>query len=328
MSELATEQDVYYCYRLLLNREPDPDGKAVWIQRLQSEKLSVSKLVSGFLNSTEFKRLNINPNNYTFGSGNHTLVDLTDFKMYVPTDDYLIGSNIALTKSYEPHVTSLLKTLLKPGMFFVDVGANLGYFSLLAASLIQSEGKVFAFEPSQSNYNYLLLNSKLNHFENIDIYPFAVAEQKSCFEYLMDGSNGAIFEVDLTNAEFAGKVLVRSITLDDTLLNLEKLNVIKTDTEGSEFRVISGAMSLIKKHRPIILSEFSPPMLQSQSKVSGEEYLRKIIQQNYHISVIADVHQLIECEANITKVMKCFEDKKSTHIDLVAYPLSSMSYSM
>lgn len=319
MNQVANEKDVYYCFRLLLGREPDSAGKEHWMQRVQQENMTINSLVRGFMNSTEFKRLNVNPK-YAFGSGEQTIVDLGNFKMYIPTDDYIIGQSIVTTSKYEPHVTSFITKTLRPDMVFIDVGANLGYFSLLAASIIKAKGQVFAFEPSQNNYNYLLLNAELNGFSNVDVYPFAVAERKSCFEYLMDGSNGAIEEVEYTIEVLKNKVLVRSVTLDETLKNIDRLDVMKVDTEGSEFRVLSGGLELIRKHHPIIFSEFSPPMLKLRSKVPGKEYLEKLIGEKYKISIIEGVDQLIECGKDIAKIMKIFGNKKSTHIDLIAHP--------
>jgi FkbM family methyltransferase len=319
MSEIVNKTDVYYCYRLLLGRDPDPPGMEQWMRLVQTGEITVSQLVSGFLNSSEFVGSKLD-SSYTFSSKTCTLVDLQDFKMYVPIDDYIIGRHIAQHKAYEPHVTSILRKHLSPGMVFVDVGANLGYFSLLAASLVKQTGKIYAFEPGQNNYNYLLLNTKLNSFENIDVYPFAAAEKKSCFEYLASGSNGAISETDYTIEALKDKILVRSVVIDEVLSDVEQIHVIKTDTEGAEFRVLSGAARVIKRCRPIIFSEFSPPMLQSQSKVTGESFLRTLVAENYHISVIAGVDKVIDCKDDIARVIKCFDNKNSTHIDLVAYP--------
>lgn len=82
--------------------------------------------------------------------------------MYASTSDSAVGSEIYRTRKYEPHVTSAIITRLKSGTGFLDIGSNIGYFSLLAASLVGLDGKVFSFEPSQYNIKLLYLNKHIN----------------------------------------------------------------------------------------------------------------------------------------------------------------------
>lgn len=317
----ANAKDVYYCYRLLLSRNPDPAGWQMHQKFIADTNMSVNNLVLQFLSSQEFRSRDIKTS-YSFQEGRYTLVDLEEFEMYVPTDDWSVGSTIISQKVYEPHLTSLLRKTLRPGMVFVDIGANLGYFTLLAAKIVGNTGHVFAFEPSEYNYKYLLYNTKLNNFDNVDIYPFPVAEKKGWFEYISHGSNGDILEVNSTTIEdVASKVLVRSTTIDDVLGHIQQLDVIKIDIEGGEYRAFMGAKKTIAQNRPIIFSEFSPPMLKNNSNVPAKQYLKWLIDQNYHISVIDGVDQATQCRDDPGKVINCFKKRQSTHIDIVAYPM-------
>jgi len=79
------------------------------------------------------------------------LLKLGDFRLYVRLDDWAIGGRIALKRSYEAHVTGVMRSLLRPGMVVVDIGADMGYYSLLAASRVGNSGKVMAFEPGTEN---------------------------------------------------------------------------------------------------------------------------------------------------------------------------------
>lgn len=315
--ELANENDIYHCYRLLLGRKPDPDGWNTWTSAIQGG-MSINTLVLCFLGSPEFKNRSLSP---SVSGTKYELVELPDFKIYVPTDDWAIGRHILVQKFYEPHVTSVIKSVLSPGMGFLDIGANIGYFSLMAASLVGSSGKVFSFEPSQHNCNCLYLSAKTNNFDNIDIYPFAVAEKQATFIYDTTlGTNGCISEFDNNLTIEESRSLVRSMVLDEVLRDVERINLIKIDIEGAEFRALEGAKEIFKKHRPLIISEFSPPALKNVSKVSGENYLKKLLAENYYISVIEPTGQLTECVDDIAKVMKIYESKKASHVDIFAYP--------
>src|SRR5689334_16156257 len=79
------------------------------------------------------------------------LLRLGGFKLYVRLDDWAVGARIAVRRRYEPYVTAALEPLLKPGAVLVDIGANIGYYTMLAAARVSPTGKVIAFEPSAEN---------------------------------------------------------------------------------------------------------------------------------------------------------------------------------
>ncbi len=315
---IANKEDLHFCYRLLLGRNPDLDGWNTWFNAIKNEGTSIKTLVTGFLSSPEFKNRNLVPSQ---NQANHKIIDLDDFKIDIPIDDWAVGKTILEQRSYEPHVTSCLKSFLSPGMTFVDIGANIGYFSMIAASIIGSSGKVFAFEPNQYNCQYIYNSAAINGFNNITIYPFAVANESKNFIYDNLGTNGIISEIERDTNIFESRTIVMSVVLDELLDKIEHINIIKIDIEGAEYKALAGAKNMLGKHRPIILSEFSPSALKNVSQVSGEAYLEILIRHNYHISVIEEFGKTVECGSDITKVMNIFELRKSSHIDIVANPL-------
>jgi len=242
--------------------------------------------------------------------------------MYVSISDAAVGAHIYGQKSYEPHVTKAIKRKLAPGMFFVDIGANIGYFSLLAAHLVGKEGRVFSFEPFQYNVKLLYLNAKINDFGNIEIYPFAVVDQRSLFAYDNMASNGVISEIGQDLHSILSTTLVYSIKLDDVLQDIERLDVIKIDVEGAEYMALSGAKRLLKRHRPTIFAEFSPSALQVISKVSAEAFLRLLlIDDDFSIAVLDKNGNMLDCKNDLAQVIGHFEAAGSDHIDIVAFPL-------
>ena len=137
-SEQATLDDIYFCYRLLLGREPGEEGLKFWSERLATEQFTYSKLAAYFRQSRE----------YVTGKRARgiKLVELDEFDLYVQEYDWDIGENIIQSKQYEPHVTAFPRGHLREGMTFIDVGANVGYFTLLAATLGGDSGRVIAVE--------------------------------------------------------------------------------------------------------------------------------------------------------------------------------------
>lgn len=210
-------------------------------------------------------------------------------------------------------------------MVFLDIGANIGYFSLLAAQLVGANGRVIAFEPSQRNCVLLQLSAVLNQLNNIDIYPFAVADKDTTVVYnTLLGSNGIIgkgLEIDAGHTdELAHKTLVRAVKLDTVLNGIQRVDVIKIDIEGAEYRALLGAERLIRRHKPIILSEYSPGWLPDVSGVSGREYLLTVVKWGYLISILGTDGHCVDCGQDVEQVLDYFAEKALDHIDLMIYP--------
>jgi FkbM family methyltransferase len=311
--EECSEEDIYYCFRLILGRNP---GEFEWPGHRAMAGYSLMSVVSTYLSSREFRERRLG----VLSDTEHVLVDLEGYKMYVSPSDMAVGTHIYGKKSYEFHVTEQMKKTLAPGMFFLDIGANIGYFSVLAAHLVGKEGKVFCFEPFEYNVKLLYLNARVNGFENIEIYPFAVADRRMLVAYDNVASNGAISEIDEDIDSVMKTTLVYSVNLDDVLENIERMDVIKIDVEGAEHMALAGGKNLLRKHRPTIFSEFSPPALETVSKVSAEDYLRLLlVDENYSIAVCSG-SGLVDFESDTDRVIGCYEDSGVDHIDIVAYP--------
>ncbi len=318
-NDKCTVEDIYYCFRLLLGRNP---SKVEWVGHKSQAGNDLSDVVSKYLTSPEFKGRKLG----MLSDTKHVLVDLNGYRMYVSPSDTAVGLTIYKTKNYEPHVAKAITEKLKPGMVFVDIGANIGYFSLLAAKLIGPNGRVLAFEPYQYNVKLLYLNARINGFENIEIFPCALADKRSLFAYDNMASNGVISELNADLDTLLSTTLVSSVAIDEALQDVNRMDIIKIDVEGAEYLALSGGRRLLKKHRPIIFSEFAPPSLQVVSKVSAEIYLQLLlVDDNYHISVLHTGGESIDCKRDIDQIIKCFEDAASDHIDLVAYPVDSLN---
>src|SRR5258707_7107448 len=104
------------------------------------------------------------------------LVNLGEFRMFVRLDDWLIGARILVRRSYEKYVADVMRPLVKPGTVLLDLGANLGYFTLLGASRVGGQGQVIAFEPNPANCALIRASVARNGFQNVVLYRKTVAE--------------------------------------------------------------------------------------------------------------------------------------------------------
>lgn len=313
---IATEQDLYYCYRLFLNREPDSEGFAFWKNMIQNHQITLQFLTDSFLYSTELEQIQAQRDELV-------LVTLPEFKMYVRLNDYFIGAFIAREKTYEPHVTRELRRLLQPGMTFLDIGANIGYFTLLAANRVGEEGKVLAFEPVERNRDALLKSIAVNDRRNVVLYPYAVGEQNERVALDIGGksSNSRILRTLPDNSPLMAEV----VALDRFLLDLPRLDVVKMDVEGAEPQAIRGMRGLIEQHHPIVLTEFSPDLIRITSEMEPDAFLDDLNEMGYELFEI--VAGKIEGDQKGYRQLTpqrlqevCGQLSYLDHIDLIAFP--------
>lgn len=150
--------------------------------------------------------------------------------------------------SYEMGKRLVFEKMIRPGSVVFDIGANVGYFSLLSAVLVGSEGSVFAFEPLPRNIEYLNNHIKLNKLHNIQVVEAAVSDHTG--EAWFDlGASSAMGHLSET-----GTIRIRMVSLDEMFANgqLQPPDYMKIDVEGAEYDVLKGAQKLILDHQPIL----------------------------------------------------------------------------
>ena len=161
----------------------------------------------------------------------------------------------------EPDLQSYLKSVLKPGNTFIDVGANFGFHTLLASKLVGKAGKVIAFEPSPENLKFLQYHCRINFLKNVFIFSKAVGNTTNdSIEFiLVDGGKHSSNSLTITKdvpyiAESQKQIInVPITTIDKTCQELDLApDIIKIDVEGAELLVLQGASETIKRHRPIV----------------------------------------------------------------------------
>jgi FkbM family methyltransferase len=307
----ATEADIVYCFRLLLDRKPSKQewGGHVW--RIGEDLRAV---VTSYLNSPEFIKRRLSERQL----GEWKLVDLPAFKIYASGEDATIGRIIIDRREYEREVTALFKKYLRPGMRVLDIGANIGYFSLLAASLVGPEGSVQSWEPSGSNVRALGASRAANEFTNIEIIQAAATDQHGLLKYFRNSSNGNVKGIGQTRPEdLLSAETVMGLRVDDFVPENTRIDFVKIDVEGFEYKAILGARKTIERCRPVIVTEFAPPTLEDASGVTGREYLEFFAKLGYDMLTVTKADPK---PGSIDEVLSRFEASGSDHIDVVLLP--------
>ncbi len=202
----------------------------------------------------------------------HVVVQVNGYRIRISLDDNIIGKWIFMHGPWEPCETKLMIRLLRPGATFIDVGAHIGYYSLLAASIVGCKGRVFSFEPSPNNFRLLKGNVRMNGYsEIIAVENLAVSTQNERLSlYLSEYNTGdhrvyATTEADdiIFNASKRRKafVTVPSIRLDDYLPKhgILRIDAIKIDVQGAELSVLLGLKETLRRSaRVLLFIEFWP----------------------------------------------------------------------
>lgn len=158
------------------------------------------------------------------------------------------GINSYWLGTYELNEQKLFEKTIKQGDVVFDIGAHVGFYTILASELIGETGKVFAFEPLPRNIFYLERHIKINKCENVKIIKTAVSDKEG-IAFLSDNCDSSYSRI----IEDSG-IEVKTVAIDN-LVGSGKLpipNVIKIDVEGAEFSVLKGASFTIKKYKPAI----------------------------------------------------------------------------
>lgn len=315
-SSLASEEDIYFCFRLLLGRAPAPKE---WHGHRLTAGTLLDEIVAKFLASPEFaaRKLAVP----SLASSEHQLVEAQGFKLYISAEDKVCAS-VRTSGEYEPAVTALLRRVLRPGMNFVDVGANIGFFSILAAGVLGPEGRVFAVEPYPYNVRMLLANLALNGCDNVEVLPFAVSRSPQLYRY--DDSAGNSGQISEAVGALRGPLeqcLVYAMPLDRLIPAGTPVHVIKMDIEGAEYLALQGMQRIFSQHRPMVLSEIAADFLRDVSHVSLPDYLASLlIDDGYRLAIVRADGVLEEYQRDVAGIVAAYERSAAMCLDVVAYP--------
>ncbi len=187
---------------------------------------------------------------------------------------------------WEPYFADFVERVVKPGDITVDVGANIGYHSIILGRAVGDSGAVFAFEPLRITFQQLCGNAILNRLSNI--YPF------QCAVGHVDGATISMVPIDYNEPDVnimnacvgVGGDVVTMRTIDS--LAFQKLSFLKIDVQGCELVVLKGAQQTIERCKPIIFIEIEEQQLQHQNTTS-QDVMIQILSKGYTLAWNPDV---------------------------------------
>lgn len=219
-------------------------------------------------------------------------------KIYAKALDRVISLYLKKFSLMDSSETEFLKSVIKRGMKVVDVGSNIGYYTLIVADLVGSEGKIFAFEPDTENFRLLQKNISENNCQNVETVNLAVSDKAGTARLFLSEEN----QGDHRIYNFGNKrqsIEVKTVSLDDFLKN-QRIDFIKIDVEGAEPLVFAGMTEILKNNpQVLIMMEFWPHGLR-MAGFSPEIFLKNIKDQGFAVYF----------SENSCKELKILDDKK------------------
>lgn len=224
-------------------------------------------------------------------------------KFWYRGDDRYVGQRIALGK-YEPYLTKMILDRVNSNSVVVDVGANIGYYTVLLADKVR---KIYAFEPEKVNFEILDKNIKENKLENVRLFKKAAGKMKGKKKIYGSEDNYGDWRLFSGRDDHKGRPyntscgggscacpLIEIVKLDDVIK--EKIDLIKIDTQGWEPEVIAGAKNLIRQYHPQIFFEWSPKMYREAGLdyQAMWDFLREEYNKIYYIDEYIQVYYPVE----------------------------------
>ena len=262
----TTRDHVVWGYRLFLDREPESETPVA--EKLAAWK-SVRQLRVDFMTSQEFR-----DKNPDLAMTNEPLVVIREIspglRLFIDLSDQVVGMGV-LRGRYEVEELEFVRKHVRPGDTVLDVGANIGFFTMNLAAMVGSAGKVYAFEPSPRVAELLERSVAENRFgDRVVVARAAAAEQPGRLGlFVGDDSlnlSGSYLMKNKTPADAPGRVLEVPVVQLDLEPIRRPVSFIKIDVEGAEPLALRGARNILREDRPTILAEINPSQL---AKVAG-----------------------------------------------------------
>lgn len=236
-------------------------------------------------------------------------------KMFLGPEDSL---GLSLNPVYEEYETEIMEKEISEGDVILDIGANIGYFTLLFARWAGKKGKVFSFEPDPANFALLKKNVEVNGYENVVLVNKAVSDKTWKSKLHLSEENKVDHRI-YNSHDGRKSVEIQSMRLDDYFKGYKgKVDFIKMDIQGAEGRAVKGMPDLLKKNKNMkLVSEFWPVGL-DRAGVEPAEYLKLLLKQGFEIKEI-DTSKRKTVPVTVANLLKTYTIEEENYTNLFCY---------
>lgn len=309
--DIADETDIFGCFRLLLGRLPNREE---WPGHSMRVGEPLAQIVASYVNSLEFSRRGLQD---PAALGTIALAHLPLFRIYTQNDDAAVGRYVR-ENNYETDVSAVFRQVLRPGSHVLDLGANIGYFTMLSAALVGPTGSVVAVEPNPANARLIEASRRANGFDTVTVAQVAAGPAPGLLALHRAHSNGTTSAPPDEAAALLDAETVGCVRAETLVPRRRRIDLIKVDVEGAEYLALSGCTALIRRWRPLIVTEFSPSLMPGISGISGPAYLDWLVGLGYRLGIVMPDGSVRP--ATPDAIMAEHQARGTDHLDLLAEP--------
>lgn len=233
-------------------------------------------------------------------------------KIYIDKLDETISQELLLSRQWEEFESEIFAKNIRPGDVVIDIGAHIGWYTLLAAKLVGPKGKVYAFEPDTTNFNLLEKNIIANGYKNVQSVKMAVTNTAGRAKLFLNNENTGDHHIFATE-EIRESITIQTTTLDKYFTRANKtIGLIKMDIQGSEMNALIGAKNILKKNNNLkIITEFQPAsILQSGHKPT--EFLALLRKYGFKIYQIDEFHKVLKFIKSDINLLEMYPETDSS----------------
>jgi len=277
---MLSSEEVKTAYKLILRRAPENDA----IVEMRRGEESLESLAQVLMQTPEFRRLAAFKQDDDQARQWVCAQIRKKLRIWLDLNDYGVAAGV-LEDDWERDETNFILSNLEPGDLFVDVGANIGWFTILACDRVGSAGRVIAFEARSDLAERLQLSIEENGFASrCAVHATALGDHQGSTQIASIPSEhnpGHSFLV--TGAAEPGAMVHGTIKMEklDAFKYDRPIKVLKIDVEGAEHLVLKGGVETISSHKPVIVMELFPKWLRKISGVDPQETLELLLGLGY-----------------------------------------------
>lgn len=238
-------------------------------------------------------------------------IKIEEGEIILNPSDVTISGALALG-AFEKTEINIFRQTIRSHMNIVDMGANIGYYTVIAAKRVGSKGKVFAYEPEETNVSFLRKNIKHNLLTNIIVEQRALSNTTGKQILFLTKNNKGTHSL-VNNRNTKNKIMVETDTLDNSLRKYGSpiIDIIKIDIEGAEVLALEGMVeTIVRNPRLIIFTEFYPKAISrfGRSPISFLETLQNL---GFALSIIDGNKKRLELLTDFKKFVENFPKHES-----------------
>ncbi len=211
-----------------------------------------------------------------------------------------IQQHIYFLGIWDKQGTRFIKNHLKKGNVFFDIGANIGYYSLIVSKQVGENGQIHAFEPVSGVFAQLQSNIELNGISNISANQNAVYEKSGTLDlFVSSGENTGMSSIFHHDTESGVVEKVDAITIDDYVekMKIDRIDLIKIDIEGAELFALKGMKNTLQRFKPMVFMELSQEVLRNAS-VNEKEIIQFMAKMDYELKGIDERGVMVTVTGN------------------------------